>query len=505
MNRLHPAMFAVMFVPFLQRFGVLVIFLFFTSRNQDLTLSLSVLGFGLFVSLLISASHYFTTEYGIVGDKLEFHTGWIWTKHKVVPIERIQSVHIEQNLVHRLFKVAAVRVDTGVTNKMEEVQIAAIDYAEAERLRHRLLQRVQVPSESGVAFETPTVGPALFKLSVGELAMHGFAHNRWIYVVGAVFGLAEFAGGEENFLRSIINFYRVGSADQIVRIVFSLIGVLLVGWLVSIGFSLTQFYGFTLSRHPKGVAIDRGLFTRKQTVVPINRVSGIEIHANFLMRWLGMSSLTVRILGSKEEEEGGGKMMVSPWVATPRLEEMVQMVMPQATTKPGGWKRVPKRSILRHLLSALLGYFFLFLFLAVFGMIIYAVMPGKPKLSELMAKTTAQAPWLGNALWGLGAVIALLSILQAVFNVLTSRARATDHTVEQQSGWLNRTWKMLPIARLQMAELDSSRLQRLFRLRSFQVQAPAMALRSVDLEPEDAEALFEKAREERRRIKSRGV
>jgi putative membrane protein len=505
MNRLHPAMFAVMIVPFIQRFGVLFIVLFFTSRNNDMTISLGVLGFGLFISMMVSGAHYLTTTYGIVGEKLEFHTGWIWTRHKIIPIERIQSVHIEQNLVHRLFNVAAVRVDTGVTNKMEEVQIAAIDYGEAERLRHRLLQRVHIQSESGVPFEAPQIGPALFKLTVGELAMHGFAHNRWIYVVGAIFGLAEFAGGEESFFRSILSFYRVGPADQIVRIVFSLIGILLVGWLVSIGFSLTQFYGFTLTRHPKGVAIDRGLFTRKQTVVPINRVSGVEIQANFLMRWLGMSSLTVRILGSKEEEEGGGKMMVSPWVATSRLEEMLQMVMPQATTKPGGWKRVPRRSIWRHLASTVLAYLVLALTLVVIGSFIYGLSPQKASIGELMTKISARAPWAANTVWSVLAALLVFSILNAVFMVFTSRARATEHTIEQQSGWLNRTWKMLPVARLQMAELDSSRLQRLFNLRSVQVQAPAMNLRSLDLDPEDAEAIFETARQKRRLIKSRGV
>lgn len=505
MKRLHPAMFAVMIVPFVQRFGVLLLVLVFTSRNNGLSTSLWVLGFGLFTTMLFSASHYFTTQYGIVGEKLEFHTGWIWTKHKVVPIERIQSVHIEQNLIHRLFKVAAVRVDTGVTNKMEEVQIAAIDYDEAQLLRHRLLQRVNVGTDSGVPFETRQVGPALFTLGIGELTMHGFAHNRWIYVVGAVFGLAEFAGGEENFFRSIMSFYRVGAADQVVRIVFSIIAVFLLGWVLSIGFSLTQFYGFTLSRHPKGVSIDRGLFTRKQTVVPLNRVSGIEINANWLMRMLGMSSLTVQILGSKQEEEGGGRMMVSPWVATSRLEEMVQMVLPEATTKPGGWKRVPRRSVLRHLAGTILGWLIVGLFLLAIFSVVYTLIPDKPTVPELWATLTKRYPNTGSYVFFFFIAVGLLSIANSIFLVLTSRARVTDSTIEQQSGWWNRRWKMLPIARMQMASIDSSRLQRMFGLRSVEAHAPAMSFTTVDLEPEDAQTIFDRAREKRRLIKTRGV
>lgn len=502
MKRLHPAMFAVMIVPFIQRFGLILVVLIFTAQDRGLKYSLWALAIGLFSSILFGAAHFFTTQYGIVGEKLEFHTGWIWTKHKVVPIERIQSVHIEQNLVHRLFKVAAVRIDTGVTNKMEEVQIAAIDYEEAQRLRQRLLQRVEVQTESGVAFQAPAAGPALFTLSIGELAMHGFAHNRWIYVVGGLFGIAEFAGGEENFFRSVISFYRVGPADQIVRIAFSIVGVLMLGWLVSIGFSLTQFYGFTLSRHPKGLSIDRGLFTRKQTVVPLSRVSGVEIKANFIMRWLGMSSLTVQILGSREEE-GGGTTMVSPWVAANRLEEMLQMVMPLATTRPGGWKRVPKRSIGRHFVGSLFGN----LILAVIGGFVFTVvslLSGK-SFEQLWATMTKRVPWLPNLLIGLLIFFVLISILHTLFIVFTSRARVTENFFEQQEGWLNRTWKMLPIARMQMAELDSSRIQRLFRLRSLEVLAPAMTLRANDMDPADAEAMFDAVREKRRHIKSRGI
>lgn len=488
-------MFAVMIVPFLQRFGTLVVLLLVTSRGRDLKPTLFVLFAGMFLSLLTSAAHFFTTKYGIIGEKLEFRTGWIWTKHKVVPLERIQSVHIEQNLVHRLFKVAQVRVDTGVTNKAEEVQIAAIGYDEAQRLRHRLLQRVQVPTSSGAAFEAPAVGPDLFHLGIGELAMHGFAHNRWFYVVGFVFGLAEYAGGEENFFRVILRFYHVGTADQIVRIVFSVIAVLLAGWVVSIGFSLTQFYGFTIHRHPKGISIDRGLFTRRQTVVPLNRVSGIEIHANFLMRWLGMSSLSVQILGSKHDEEGGGRMMISPWVQTSRLEEMVRMVMPQATTKPGGWRRVPGRSIARHFVSALIGYAFV-------AGILFIVASFIPRSA---LETIRSSQYFMPTVLGIAAALLIILVVGVTLRVMTSRARITDSTVEQQTGWLDRKWMILPLARLQMAELDSSRIQRWFKLQSVQITAPAMTLHTEDLDPADAEAIFDVARVIRRSIKSRGV
>jgi len=503
MKKLHPAMFAVMIVPFIQRFGVLLLVLVFTAQDRGLSYSLWALGIGLFSSVLFGAAHYFTTEYGIVGGKLEFHTGWIWTKHKVVPIERIQSVHIEQNLVHRMFNVAAVRVDTGVTNKMEEVQIIAIDYEEAQRLRQRLLQRLEVPTEGGHAFQAPVAGPALFQLSVGELAMHGFAHNRWIYVVGGLFGLAEFAGGEESFIRSVAQVYDVGPADQVVRIAFSIVGVLTLGWLVSIGFSLTQFYGFTLSRHPKGLSIDRGLFTRKQTVVPLGRVSGIEVQANFLMRWLGMSSVTVQILGSREEEGEGGKTMVSPWVATNRLEEMLQMIMPETSTRPGGWKRLPKRSIGRRLISTLTAYLVMaIILLGIFSTI--SAISGRP-VGSLFTRISSKVPWLGQAILGVIALTMLVSILHTLFLVYTSRARVTEHMVEQQEGWLNRTWKMLPISRMQKADLSSSRLQRLFRLRSIEILAPAMVLSASDLDPADAELILNVAREKRRKIKSRGI
>lgn len=492
-------MFAVMLVPFIQRFGALILLLMITSRGRDLTPTLLVLGIGLCISLLASASHYMTTKFGITGEKLEFHTGWIWTKHKVVPLERIQSVHIEQNLVHRLFGVAAVRVDTGVTNKAEEVQITAIGYEEAQRLRQRLLQRVQIPTASGVSFEAPIAGPDLFRLSVGELAMHGFAHNRWFIVVGFIFGLAEYAGGEENLFRVMLRFYQVGAADQIIRIAFSIVGILMLGWLVSIGFSLTQFYGFTIHRHPKGISIDRGLFTRRQTVVPLNRVSGVEIHANFIMRWLGMSSVSVQILGSKQEEEGGGKMMVSPWVQTSRLEEMLKMVMPQATTRPGGWRRVPSRSIGRHLVASLIGY-------VILGVILFWAFTALSNAGAFSTwRNSPSAAYLWPTVWAVALGLVSLSVANAIFLVMTSRARVTETTVEQQSGWLNRKWHIVPISRLQMAELDSSRLQRLFNLRSVQIMAPATTLRSVDLEPADAEAIFDTARIIRRSIKSRGV
>jgi putative membrane protein len=506
MKRLHPAMFVMLVGPFARRFGALIIILLISSKGREIGVSLGVLGIGACLSLLMGAVHYLTTWYGVIGDKLEFRTGWIWTKHKVVPLERIQSVHIEQSLLQRLLHVAAARIDTGVTNKSDEVHIAAIGYEDAQRLRQRLLQRVHLPTEAGVSFELPESTPALFTLTLGELAMHGFAHNRWLYVMGAVWGLSEFSGnGQESFIRTVVRFYDVQPGDQVFRIIFSVIGLLIVGWLVSIFFSVTQFYGFTLHRHPKGLSIDRGLFTRKQTVVPLNRVSGAEIHANFLMRWLGMCSLTVHILGSRHEEEGGGKMMITPWVARHRLEPMLQMVLPQASTKPGSWKRVPMRSVGRHMLGALVGWATFLLGLFSLAVLIYAIAPSKPTVHELLVSRGEIHPWVKIGLW-IGAVMLVLTTLgTALMYALTARARVTEHTVEQQRGWLNRTWFILPIGRTQMAELDSTVVQRWFNLRSLQIMAPAMRLRALDMEPADAETIFEHVRAERRRIKTRGV
>ena len=72
-------------------------------------------------------------------DDLIIKRGFLSKKVITIPLNKIQSVHIEQNLVHQLLDVAKLTIDTAGSEK-SEAEIDAISIGKAESFKQFLLQ-----------------------------------------------------------------------------------------------------------------------------------------------------------------------------------------------------------------------------------------------------------------------------------------------------------------------------------------------------------------------------
>ena len=97
------------------------------------------LGFGLFgaangnVGLLIisgilfvpavmrSAFRYFTLRYRIEDAHLIVDQGLVFRKTRSIPVHRIQNIDLTQNVLHRIFKVAEIKIETASGTEAEAV------------------------------------------------------------------------------------------------------------------------------------------------------------------------------------------------------------------------------------------------------------------------------------------------------------------------------------------------------------------------------------------------
>ena len=71
------------------------------------------------------------------GDELILTHGVITTRRLILPIDRIQSVAIEQGLLHRMLRIVQARIDSAGTAE-EEFVINALDRPTAVALRERV-------------------------------------------------------------------------------------------------------------------------------------------------------------------------------------------------------------------------------------------------------------------------------------------------------------------------------------------------------------------------------
>ncbi len=91
------------------------------------------------IILVRSLIDYFYFRFFIANDELVIRKGLISKKTITIPLQKIQAVHIEQNLLHQLAKVAKVKIDTAGSEKTEAV-IDALEVPKAEAIERFLLR-----------------------------------------------------------------------------------------------------------------------------------------------------------------------------------------------------------------------------------------------------------------------------------------------------------------------------------------------------------------------------
>ena len=95
---------------------------------------------GAVLTLLGAVLHFWRFTFNVDHGAFHVHKG-VFVREKInIPLERVQAVHVEQNVVQRVFGVSGLRVDTAGTSG-SELRIHALKWDEAQALRSMLTQK----------------------------------------------------------------------------------------------------------------------------------------------------------------------------------------------------------------------------------------------------------------------------------------------------------------------------------------------------------------------------
>jgi putative membrane protein len=106
-------------------------------------------------SISFELFRYLTLRYGMMGPDLVVRHGLIFKVERHIPLERIQNVDLVQNPLHRLLRVAEVRVETAGGSEPEAV-LKVLSLDAVERLRRSIFAGRLTAPAPGAA---PTLAP----------------------------------------------------------------------------------------------------------------------------------------------------------------------------------------------------------------------------------------------------------------------------------------------------------------------------------------------------------
>jgi putative membrane protein len=268
------------------------------SRSEILLLAVSVF---IFINSLLE---YWFFRFSIPGQELVVKKGF-WVKRTIVlPLQKIQAVHIEQNWLHRLLKLSQVTLDSP-GSKNAEVKIA-MNRNSAESLRAFILESGMGASINEMTTETamPQARP-FFIMEPFDLLKLGISANHLeAFFILLAFGFSvlddiETAAGQQ--YEGAMKWLSEQAEGSTVSAAIVFAGVVLVISIIASFVRIVLGYAnFRISKTDKGFRIQSGLVNTREKLVPFRKVQYISWRANWIRNKINFYLLQFHAIGTME-------------------------------------------------------------------------------------------------------------------------------------------------------------------------------------------------------------
>ncbi|WP_327141970.1 PH domain-containing protein [Nocardia sp. NBC_01327] len=311
----HPITELIRYIP------VLLATLIAGARSDSPVWSLGVVG----VIITFALTRWFTTTYRITPDNLELRTGLFQRKRLSVPRNRVRSVDVEADLLHRVLGLAVLSIGTGQqAERKDRFRLDSLDARLVPALRTTLLEHTQMGSEpaaaqpvpqsaddhSVVLGKSPTSAPEAKPpveiahwqpdwVRYAPLSLTGFA------IIAPILGLAFQYG----FAKVIVNSDAVqGLEDGGAQAIALAIAALLVFLVLFVSLTacaryLATYYGLRVIDDGATLHIRHGLFTTRQITLDLARLRGVTVNEPLLLRLAGAAELETIMTGTKSRQK----------------------------------------------------------------------------------------------------------------------------------------------------------------------------------------------------------
>ncbi|MCA6074059.1 PH domain-containing protein [Fulvivirga sedimenti] len=260
--------------------------------------------------LTISYLQYKNFTFQIRDDELIIHMGVIFKEKRIIPFDRIQSVHIHQNFIQQILQVVGLKIDSAGSQK-KELEISALDSATA-RAFQKVLEAEKAGEESQVTEETilDETRIELMRLSISDLFKVGFTENHLksgLLAIAVVVGyFNQYSQYFEDYLEEYVSTDIKDYLPEIIRMgTIMVLGGVLVFIVVSIIISLVRtvlrFFEFRAWLDKNIIGISSGLLKKNEFRIPVKKVQYLVWHSNPLRKLLGFESVQIKQAQSAKE------------------------------------------------------------------------------------------------------------------------------------------------------------------------------------------------------------
>ncbi|MFD2760126.1 PH domain-containing protein [Lentibacillus juripiscarius] len=343
-KRLHPAAILFNLIKTVREFLFAIIIGFITFRDDSLLYFVLITSGFLIIFIAASILTWYRYSYRIEDDELRIEYGVFIRKKRYISKNRIQSIDLTSGVIHRIFGLTKVQIETAGTGTSAEASLSAVTLAEGEALREELKTggTKQTYDENTTDEPAEQTKPST-TISFKRLFIAGTTSGS----VGVIFALAAAGFSElEQFIPD--SFYdntlewAIG-LGIVILIVMGIVALLLL-WLLGIAGTMIKYGNFTITKSDDELFITRGLLEKKQLTIPLKRIQAVGIQENIIRQPLGHVTVFAEIAGGSMDKGEDFSSILFPIMKRDEVEVFLETFLPDYAGIQHELTPLPKRA-----------------------------------------------------------------------------------------------------------------------------------------------------------------
>ncbi|NVJ45779.1 MAG: PH domain-containing protein, partial [Cytophagia bacterium] len=235
------------------------------------------------INLIGSVLTYFRFYFHIEDGAFIIDKGVLRRTKTNIPFERIQTINLQQNIVHQIFGVVSLEIDTAGAKK-SELTIDALNKEDAEAIRQFILEERDQLVEDTPSAETEekqvVEEEIILQLGISDLMKIGVSQNhlRSMAILFAfVFStLNELTDNITDMVREELSGYQEALSNGWVVFAGSVVIVGIISFFYSLINTVLKNYDLKLAARKGGLRIVRGLLNKEEISINKSKVQNIS-------------------------------------------------------------------------------------------------------------------------------------------------------------------------------------------------------------------------------------
>lgn len=346
-QRLHPVAILINFVLTLRHLYLAIIIGFVTFRELSLLYFVLITLAILTAVLLHSFLSWFRFTFRVENNELQIKQGILVRKERHISKNRIQSIDLTASVIHRLFKLVKVQIDTAGSGEGAEASLSAVTLADGEQLRADLTMGEQ----KKIAEEEPVLNEPSSTITFKRLFLAGSTSGS----IGVILAIVFFAFSEvEQFIPT--QFYDNTLQWIIGLSIVLLIGLVLIGlfilWIIGIAGTMIKYGNFTITKKNDELFITRGLLEKREQTIPLRRIQAVGIKESIIRQPFGFVTVYAEVAGGSMDTNEEFNTLF-PIMKKSEVEQFLQIYLPAYSDIAKDFQHLPKQSLKYYLFRSI--------------------------------------------------------------------------------------------------------------------------------------------------------